>query len=395
MPFKNKIRLPVYFSKPQYPDETQVFDLADGTTKILSSITRYVFQAESDYMSDRMHRRLKIALTHDSVFVESDNYVGLMRMAPNSYKINWPDFLGYPLGKSEFEAQVTPFQVANDNCQTCEEAIQLGLVDDTLPDPLAEGVPDTINVFTNDSIYCSPITAIITWFNTDYLTNATIDQVTGIVTLTPKAEYATASNVKLVTYRVTCPNEAFDEADVYGDTTGSLVVCQPPSNLVYLHQEESELTTEQEEISFDASPSAPAGGYEWELYSCDNLGTPILTGTTASSPVIILPPLDMATCYTIAIRAVCDVGDYSEWVSLEFNTPGGGASCGLFLLTNNNYPAFPTGTISYYDCNGLERVSVVKLNRQLCMLMDEGQQPVYFVTDDESDDISYEYIEPC
>lgn len=393
MPFLNKIRLPFYLKQPQYPAERTVHRRADGVTKVLSVEVRKTYQGQTDHLDPDLHQWLTIALNHDTVNVEDKRLISGIAL-DGDYTIDYVEFLDYPLGQASFQVQVTPFNQFNDNCQTCEEATQLELVDDTFVYPLSEGEEATISVFDNDSICCSPITAEIVTFNTTYVESASIDAATGIITIQLLATTPTDININLVTYRVTCPNGGFDDADVFGDVNGSEEVCQPPSNLVYTHINQSEISTESEEISFTASVSVPES-YDWLLYSCDNLSTPIDSGNVTSSPIIILPALEPGACFVISIRSVCGVGDFSEYVSLEFTTPGVTTNCGRFQITAND------GTFdreayeyTYIDCNGVEQNrGIVNLATQtICMLVTNANNPVYFASDPQ---VSYEYIEPC
>lgn len=366
MPFKNRIRLPIYIKQPQFPAEANRFRLANGETKTLSVVIRKTFNLATDYMPDRMHQRLVIALNHDEVNIEGDRLVGGVAV-DGEYKIEWPDFLDYPLGQAEVQIQVTPFAATNDNCQTCEEMTQITLVDDTIAAPIAEGAQGSVNAFTNDTICCSPITAEIISFNTTFVSAASIDAETGVATITAKNPAPDGTNVLLATYRVTCPNGGYDEADIYGTIEGTEPACEDPTDLLHTN-----VTDGEDEISWVGT-----GNFEWELYDCDNLGTPIQTGTSAGSPETFLG-LSAGECYVFSIRKDCGGGSFSNWVSLEFNVPSPIDVCGQFTLTNTAYPDLPTDTVTYMNCAGVLTDIVVKTTRVVCMLTDDTNTPLYF-----------------
>lgn len=390
--FLNRIRLPFYLKQPQFPNERTVHRRADGVTKTLSVSVRKTYQGETDHLDPDVHQWLTIALNHDTVNIEDKRLVSGVSL-DGEYQIEYVDFIDYPLGKGSFQVQVTPFNQFNDNCQTCEEATQLDLVDDTFVYPLEEGEEATISAFDNDTICCYPITAEITTFNTQYVESASIDA-DGIITIQLKAETPTDININLVTYRVTCPNGGYDEANVIGDVNGSIETCQPPTNLEYFHIPQSEISTESEEISFTESVSTP-DQYEWILYNCGDLGTPIDSGTVTESPIIILPPMEPGGCFVISIRSVCDTEYYSDYVNLEFTTPGVSTLCGRFQVTAND-GTFDRNAYeyTYIDCNGAEQNrGIVNLRTQtVCMLVTNANNPIYFAADPQ---ITYEYIEPC
>jgi hypothetical protein len=211
MAFHQRARIPFYLTRPQFPEERNVFRLANGRTKVQSVIIRKVWEGETDWLPKEIHERLKVALAHDTVTIEGYYYLtGVGVVAEAEYSIEWQTtMLDYPLAKAAFKAEVTPYDVTNDNCQSCEEATQLALEDDTITglyDSLAEGSTTEYNVFANDSICCSPITAEIVTINSLYVDSATIDAASGIVEIILHATTPSGTNVNLLTYRVTCPN---------------------------------------------------------------------------------------------------------------------------------------------------------------------------------------------
>ena len=58
MTFKNRIRLPFYLSRPQFPDEKNIFRLANGVAKVQSIVIRKVYEGETDYLTEDQHQRL-------------------------------------------------------------------------------------------------------------------------------------------------------------------------------------------------------------------------------------------------------------------------------------------------------------------------------------------------
>lgn len=381
----NRIRLPLYIKQPQFPTEANRFRLADGSTKTLSVVIRKTYELETDYLPEKMHQRLVIALNHDSVTIEGDRYAGGVAM-DGEYEIEYPGFLDYPLGKASARLQVTPFNVTNDNCKTCEEAGQLDLADDTFEDPISEGDTGNINVFENDAICCSPITASIVTFNTTFVDSATIDEETGVVTVTIKDPAPSGTNVLLATYRVICPDGSYDEANIYGTIEGSTPSCEPASNVVA-----TSIGIDTATVEWGPSPSTP-DGYGWQLFKCDDLGTIINQGTTPVNAVN-LSGLTAATCYRLVVWPICDdvTGEttYGEFIT-DMDLP----NCGKFLLNNVSHPDPPASIVSYMDCGGQIQQIVVKTTREVCMMTDSLNIPTYFVVEDGAE-VTHTYQEPC
>lgn len=382
MPFRNRIRLPFYITRPQFPTESNTFRLANGTKKTLSSVIRKVFEGETENLPREIHERLVIALKHDDVVIEGKYYLGGVSIE-GDYDIDWNKFLDYPLAKAAFKVDVTPFNYSNDNCQTCEEAAQISLVDDTLPETLDEGQTYDLNVFANDSICCKPIVAEIVTYDTIYIASASIDAASGIVSITMQGSVPTSENVNLLTYRVTCPNGGYDEASVFGDTNGTVPAeCETPTGLELMSVTETEA-----EFSWDFD--FDAAFYHWYLYLASDLITPISSGLRLIS-TLDLTGLTPGTSYVLYLQTQCDNGSFSGFTNLPFETEGedeGG--CGQYQLYNNDFPT-NFAIVTYIDCAGNEQNIHVQGSTSvlICALENSPSDPVSIFSNG-SVDINY------
>lgn len=390
MAFLNRVRLPFYVTRPQFPDETNLFRLANGQTKVQSVVIRKIYEAETDYFHEAWHERLKIALKHDTVNIEGYRYLGGVAV-DGDYDIAWQtNMLDYPLAKAAFKLEVTPYDYTNDNCLTCEEASQLSLEDDYVTsayEALDEGSITEHNVFANDSICCSPITAEIVTIDSTYVQSATIDAETGIVIITLNPSTPSGNNINLLTYRVTCPNGSYDDADVYANIAGSEESCLAPEEIT-----EETITSTAATLSWTAPTPAPAS-YDWILYRADDLINPVEAGNTPDTS-IALTDLDPGTCYQFWLLSVCDSGD-SEYITYDFCTPVSESNCGRYTVTYDNGSGVPGGDIivfSYINCSGNPQNDFITnmQSKIICVLETSPGNPVQItgVT-------SYEYVEPC
>jgi hypothetical protein len=365
--------------------------LSNGTSKTLSVTIRKQYNAQTDYLNEKMHERLVIALNHDTVTIEGDRYIGGVSV-DGDYEITWPDFLDYPLGQAAVKLQVTPFDMTNDNCQTCEEASQLSLVDDGIGE-IEQGEAKPMNVFANDNICCFPLEAEIVSFATGYLDSATIDATTGVATLTAKDPSTPVGDIVLATYRVTCPDGSYDEADIIGSIAGTGDACEQPGGFDPPVYSLDLITVDMEW----ATPAVdPPGGYEWQLYEMQTPGTPVLTGTT-SDKTITIGPLQYGTDYGFYVRSVCDGPVYSPYSEFLFTTPSSGRSnCGSFdVSANDGGIEANIYNYSYMGCDGnIVNSAIVNLSTQSkCMLINPDNSPVYFETSDPS--VTINYVEEC
>lgn len=398
MPFKNKIRLPIKITRPQFPEERSVFRKANGETKTLSVVVRKNYEGETDWMPEKWHERLKIALAHDEVNIEGDKYIGGVSQE-GEYDIQWQTFLDYPTAKASFKVSVTPFAATNSNCQTCEEATQLTLADDYFNDAYA--YPLTLeeeqeyesNVADNDTICCYPAVFSITSYNAEYLQSATIDQ-TGLLTIVMNDNLTTAEGVNLVTYRVTCPNGGYDEADVFGDIEGSIEGCAAPTDLFM------DITgTTTATITWTAASPVPANGYTWELYEADNPGAYFQNGNTTGTSAN-LTSLTSGTEYVFYVWSDCG-GTTSVQQSLIFFTAIESGTCGEYTISfadpegNAGNSAF----VTYLDCNSdYKSFKIFHLqSRVICAMQNSPGDPVSITWDTEtgSDGVTINYESLC
>lgn len=358
MPFKNRIRLPFYITRPQFPTESNTFRLANGSRKTLSTIIRKVFEGETDNLPREIHERLVIALKHDDVTIEGKYYLGGISLE-GDYDIDWQKFLDYPLAKAAFKVEVTPFDYSNDNCQTCEELTQVACEDDDLG-TVDEDDTITVHVLDNDSICCSPVTISLVTYDSNYLDSCIISGNDIIIHLKPVLP--DANSVILVTYRAQCPNGSYDEANIIANINGSASAqCLAPTNLVVNTVSDDECS-----ISWDLEPGAIS--YSWELYKY-NIGVPILaqSGTTTTDN-INLSGLTAASQYRFYIKSICDVGFESNFVYVDFITQplSDNIFCGRYRLENMNFAGFESAT--YIDCNGNEQTIIIPplQTREIC-----------------------------
>lgn len=382
--FKNRVRLPFYITRPQFPRELNSFRLADGTVRTESAIVRKVYEGKTDYLPEWIHERLQIALSHDEVQIEGDRYLGGVA-AEGEYEIEWPEHLDYPLGTGTFKVQVTPFNASNANCQSCEEATQIELEDDTFGAPVAEDMEYQIDLFANDMIGCLPYEVTVVYFNTDFLLSAIVDN-DGILTIITKTTFQEANNAKIATYRVTCPNGGYDEADVYGNMAGSIPACQAPTGLAAIDIDEFSAT-----ISWTPPVDPPDDGFEWTLAEADSPAVILDSGTTTDAPVELPSNGDSlmpGVTYIFSIRGRC--GEiYGPYTVYQFTTPATSGTCGKYIVTVFSSGGQPFKNISYISCGGNQVTAPMFLfrSRLLCVLQTAPNMPVSIIG---ADHISYQ-----
>lgn len=378
MPFRNRVRLGMQLHSAQFPEERDVFRKANGASKTLFAIIRKTYELEVDFYSEAIHQRLVIALSHDTVTLEGERYLGDITQ-DGDYNIEWPDgVLHYPTAKAGVKVQVTPFDATNSNCQTCEQLSQIVAEDDTATglygEPLNEDTDYEIDVSENDAICCYPAVFSLVSYNTDYLDSATIDPATGVISIHTGTDLTSANGIVIATYRVTCPDGSYDEADVTANINGSTAGCLAPESL-------SLNGTGLDEITVSWVEADPGSTYYWEIYEGSlPVGSVIQSGTVTGTGVIITG-LDSNTQYYVQVRTVC-YGSQSNFIGAAVYTPTESPQeqCGSYEVCYAR-PLF-SGFINvgFIDCGGDPATETIPNDscRIICMLQSSPGNPVMF-----------------
>lgn len=385
MAFKNRIRLPIQLHSPQFPEERDVFRKANGQSKTLSIVVRKTYELETDWILEKLHQQLKIALAHDDVVLEGEKYVGNISQ-DGDYQIDWQDTpLRYPTAKAGVRVQVTPFDATNSNCQTCEEVTQVVAEDDNIGTIEEEQVISVPTIADNDRICCYPAVFSLVSYNTTYLVTASIDPATGAFAATVKDDLTSANGIIIATYRVTCPNGNYDDANIIADINGSVVGCLAPTDLLI-----DAITANSATASW--TETVPGSTYSWELYEGTGpIGSPVQSGTVTDDE-LSLTGLDASTTYYFRLRTECIYAS-SNYVAYEFSTISGSVSCGSYRLTNTGDQPFTVAVYKQCDGNNSTPQYILYQNSLIvCALENSPGDPVLISA---SPNVTIEYLGPC
>lgn len=378
MAFKNRIRLPFYITRPQFPTESNVFRLANGARKTLSTIVLKTFEGETDNLPKHIHERLVIALKHDDVTVEG-KYLATGVSMEGDYDIDWNKFLDYPLAKAAFKVQVTPFNYSNDNCQTCEELTQVVCVDDNLG-TLDEDDTVTVHPLVNDEICCKPVTISLVTYNSDYLDSCIVSGNDIIIHLKPSL--SDASSVILATYRAQCPNGAYDEANIIANINGTEPppTCMAPTSPVLVSLDSDTSAT----FSWTPPSSAPGCGYHWVVTNFNGL-TELASGDTSSTSVQVtgLPSGQSFCKFYVRSNCCSEVTNYAGPVQFSLPPPSGTETCGSYLVENQSFTT--SWYVSFINCEGVSQNNIVPPNGSIfiCALQTSEGAPVEIISENE------------
>lgn len=399
MSFTNRVRLPIRTTKPQWLEQRTSFVKANGQVQTQSVVLQKQYILETEWLGEFWHEIINIALAHDNVTIENERYLGGVSKN-GDYNVSWNTFKDYPTAPATCNLYVTPFNAINNNCQTCEEASQLQLADEDM----GTVTEDETTAFTPDvsSICCSPVVFSLVSYNTDYLSAASIDADTGEITLTTKTGLTDAVGLTLVTYRATCPNGNFDDANITATVDGSISGCLAPVGLSV-----ESITSSDIDVGWTASAGDPADGWDVQIWQSGG-GSPLASANipgasrTCDIATDLMYELSPATSYIIYVRANCG-GTQSNYVTINVTTsPAGSSLCGEYNFTYNNptQPGAGAGghiNASYLDCNGENQTLYVPngVDRPACAMQTRPGAPVDIHVSEFNQYFSYSYQEPC
>lgn len=388
MAFKNRIRLPFYLTRPQFPREANVFRRADGSTKVQSVIIRKVFEGETENLPKEIHERLIIALSHDDVTIEGRFLLSGVSL-DGDYDIDWNKFLDYPLAKAAFKAQVTPFNYSNDNCKTCEDVSQVVCVDDNIG-TIDEDTTVTVHVLANDSICCKPVAISLVTYNSDYLDSCIISG--DDIIIHTKASLPEVNSVVLITYRAQCPNGSYDEANVIGNINGTspTPTCFAPINPELISLDSDTSAT----FSWTAPSPAPSCGYYWEVQRAIT-GTVLASGDTPSLSVAVTDLPSNEDFLRFFVRSNCCAGldsNFAGPVIFSLPPPSGTNTCGSYQISNTDPSNFRSGAYMWCDGSTQGFVAPPLFTAIACLLQSSPGNPVYLTVEPQ---ITVTYLGLC
>lgn len=257
-------------------------------------------------------------------------------------------------------------------------------------------------ILYNDAICCSPFEISIVLFNTLFLEYCNV--VGNTLVMKTKTGVPDLAGVTLATYRVTCENGMFDEADVTADVNGTVPTCPPPRAVAM-----GSITSMTADVTWLGSIGISS--YNWVLYLASDLGTPVQSGNIGSSP-LSLTGLTPSTEYVVTIQSVCDDDTVSTIRSVEFTTlpPEEADICGKYQLTFIDGCGYTANylDVQYLDCNDTyQSISLFHVGPLVvCMKQTSPGAPVYIEVISygnnngptpctEPFEFYYTYLEPC
>ncbi len=313
----NRVRLPIFFSKPQYPDSETVYVYSDGRRKVLNSVTSKELIVDTEYFPEHIHEAIKIAISQDNKKAISNNYTGNF-IKNGNYAIDWIDNLCK--ATASFKVITSPFNVRNNNCGTCTGS--------------NFECPNIINLQSSTSASSNP-NLVSFMFSFNPLPSSKVTGVTVRYRITGTPNYTEVISSSLNnfaidlnpgTYDFIFAAQGNDCVPVFTPITqvvGSQVIpgsCGTPTNL-----QVTDVTLLQINVQWNRVLPIPANGYDWVLKTATNTTIAFQNGYNAPGNPVFLTVTDLNlssnTEYIFSVRSHCDGNEYSSAITTNFLTP--------------------------------------------------------------------------
>lgn len=178
---KNRARLPLYLTRPTYPDEEEVYQLSNNRYKTRKSTIRKSYEVETDTMPSWIIECLRAVFIHDFVFIEEEPtipqpmwYQGEIEK-DGAFDPQYIDYKNYPLAKVKFKVFAVDFNIQKNNCGECADYSDLISTTDLDINPLTSATPYTIDLGAlTVADCCDPVNYTLSSYNTTYIASAPI-----------------------------------------------------------------------------------------------------------------------------------------------------------------------------------------------------------------------------
>lgn len=218
--------------------------------------------------------------------------------------------------------------------------------------------------FNNDGTFNDSAPELVAEGNSTFMNNVDMTSATISIpaSITP-GSYRLRVADSYSSVPIPCTNSGYGEVHDYTANIGAAPSCISPSNLTV-----NAVGATSANLSWTASPSVPAAGYEYYISTSGTTPANTVTATGSVSGAVltsVLPNLSSNTTYHVWLRSVCTSANRSSWsLPVTFTTPcatvtpnytydfGSGIDACWGNANGGNPSTAPTGNISNWNVDG-------------------------------------------
>lgn len=212
---KNRARLPLYLTRPTYPDEEEEYRLSNNRYKKRKVDVKESYEVVTDNLPVWVIRCFRAVFLHDYIFIEDEPtmpqpmlYKGEIAK-DGAFEPQYVTYKNYPLANVKVKVLAVDFVLQKNNCGECADYSDLVTTSDLDINPLLSSHTYHVDLFALTSAECcDPVTYSITSYNTAYLASAPVINVTpGIsadLVFTTKPSFTAGHVASLVLVSASC-----------------------------------------------------------------------------------------------------------------------------------------------------------------------------------------------
>lgn len=169
---KNRIRLPIYLTRPTYPEDETEFRTSNGSVNIIKANVRKVYEVVTDIWPEWAIEAFRAVFLHDDVDTDESSvipqhlpYKGeIVKDGP--FEPQWTEWMNYPFASVKMKVAATPFQMKKNNCGECPDYSTMLTVEDMDLGTIIYDNPYVVSLPTGvtSSGCCDPLTFEIDYY---------------------------------------------------------------------------------------------------------------------------------------------------------------------------------------------------------------------------------------
>jgi len=206
---KNRARLPIYLTRPTYPDVEESYRLSNGRYKTSKSQVRKIYEVITDNFPVWVIECLRAVFIHDSVFIEDEPtlpqtmpYQGEI-VKEGAFDPQYVPYQNFPLANVAFKVVAVDYGLSKNNCGECTDYSDTMTVTDGTVGTAAPGTVYNVDLSALVDTCCSPTAYSVYFIDARKVASAIIAGT--IVTITTKNPFlAGPPPVAFVRIQVSC-----------------------------------------------------------------------------------------------------------------------------------------------------------------------------------------------
>ena len=188
---KNRVRLPLYLTRPTYPDEEETLRESTNSVRIRKSTVRKLYEVVTDLVPDWIMEGIRAIFIHDEVVIgdapelpQTMPYKGEI-VKEGAFEPRYVDYKNFPLATLSLRVNAVDYHLQKNNCGVCPAPIAVINVTNHSVGNLTASTPYIVDLLPLASANCfTPLYYVVERYQLNYIESISITQGSGAATLT-------------------------------------------------------------------------------------------------------------------------------------------------------------------------------------------------------------------